>query len=748
MASSKKSRKAVYLIDKYEDDIKGLKLPSIRQALAYFLYRHVEMKETTRTASTKVIEKIEESWNRARIPVHHKQDSIKKLENIFARWQALKKNSSRLSATQIKNEWQFKDCFDDLFDIAHGNALVLLTIEEDKLFLLAQREKGRRGAMCSVDTVLTKRECNKQKLLVKQNERRQKATTEAQHFEEKIVLESSTSGDEESEDDLALDKSILIPSQLQETTPKCNKQNKQIVISPGLTATLDRNKVSDRQAMMVVAETARTLGHDVGPLVLSRSTIRRERQKHRTLGAAQILENFNPDMALIVHWDGKLLPDISSKIKIDRLPVLVSSLDGRDSQLLAVPKISAGTGKAEADAVFQTLNDWNLCAKVQGMCFDTTSSNTGQIKGACILLEKLLKRHLLHIACRHHILELIAGAAFTASLSTSSAPEILLFKRFQAQWQYIDQTRYEDYSTDHIAINDIADIKEETVSFLSEALIEVQPRDDYRELIELALIFLGTPPSRGIHFAAPGAMHQARWMSKTIYTFKVWMFRSQFKLTAYEEKGLRNLCIFFARIYVKAWTTAPLAVRAPQDDLHLLQSLVAYNAINKAISKATSQKMAGHMWYLSEELVGLSFFDDNVTDDIKDNMVKAMSEIEGKMISENRINVPLSASYLQNKSVANFTSKNTINLFNMLSLPQDFLQLPASQWKENEEYKKARTAVTKLSVINDHAERGVALVQDFTGRLTKNEDQLQCLLQIVADHRKHYPQALKHAFVE
>ena len=427
---------------------------------------------------------------------------------------------------------------------------------------------------------------------------------------------------------------------------------------------------------------------------------------------------------------------------------MVSSLDGRGSQLLAVPKIPAGTGKAEADAVFQTLKDWNLCDKVQGMCFDTTSSNTGRIKGACILLEQLLERHLLHIACRHHILELVAEAAFTASLFSSSAPEILLFKRFQAQWQFIDQNRYEDCSTDDIASNDIADIKEETVNFLNEALIDVQPPDDYRELIELALIFLGTRPSRGIHFAAPGAMHQARWMSKTIYTFKVWMFRSQFKLTAHEEKGLRDLCIFFARVYVKAWTTAPLAVRAPQDDLHLLQNLVAYSAINKAIFKATSQKMAGHMWYLSEELVALSFFDDNVTDDIKDHMVKAMSVIDGKVNCEKRIKVLLSASYLQDKSVANFTSKNTINFFNMLSLPQDFLQLPATQWKVNEEYQKARTSVMKLSVINDHAERGVALVQDFTGRLTKNEDQLQCLLQIVADHRKHYPQALKRAFVE
>lgn len=32
--------------------------------------------------------------------------------------------------------------FDDLFDIAHANALELLTIEEDKQFLINQRKKG------------------------------------------------------------------------------------------------------------------------------------------------------------------------------------------------------------------------------------------------------------------------------------------------------------------------------------------------------------------------------------------------------------------------------------------------------------------------------------------------------------------------------------------------------------------------------------------------------------------------------
>ena len=46
-------------------------------------------------------------------------------------------------------------------------------------------------------------------------------------------------------------------------------------------------------------------------------------------------------------------------------------------------------------------------------------------------------------------------------------------------------------------------------------------------------------------------------------------------------------------------------------------------------------------------------------------------------------------------------------------------------------------------VINDRAERGVALVQDYNKKLTKNEDQLQFLLQVVKEHRRQFPDCTK-----
>ena len=55
--------------------------------------------------------------------------------------------------------------------------------------------------------------------------------------------------------------------------------------------------------------------------------------------------------------------------------------------------------------------------------------------------------------------------------------------------------------------------------------------------------------------------------------------------------------------------------------------------------------------------------------------------------------------------------------------------------------RKSRLAT--LKVVNDTAERGVALIQEYNKTLTKDERDLQFLLQVVADHRQLYPVANK-----
>jgi hypothetical protein len=83
--------------------------------------------------------------------------------------------------------------------------------------------------------------------------------------------------------------------------------------------------------------------------------------------------------------------------------------------------------------------------------------------------------------------------------------------------------------------------------FYMDQLRKSRIRDDYRGLLELAVIFLGGTPTRGISFQYPGAMLHARWMSKAIYSLKIFMFRKQFILKNHEEESIRTICIFLIR---------------------------------------------------------------------------------------------------------------------------------------------------------------------------------------------------------
>ena len=77
-------------------------------------------------------------------------------------------------------------------------------------------------------------------------------------------------------------------------------------------------------------------------------------------------------------------------------------------------------------------------------------------------------------------------------------------------------------------------------------------------------------------------------------------------------------------IYVKAWFQASSAPSAPRIDLQLLKDIYSYRKISESISKNALNKIIRHLWYLSEELVALAFFDDEVSNDTKHHMVTAL----------------------------------------------------------------------------------------------------------------------------
>src|SRR6218665_52598 len=112
---------------------------------------------------------------------------------------------------------------------------------------------------------------------------------------------------------------------------------------------------------------------------------------------------------------------------------------------------------------------------------------------------------LLHFACRHHISELILAHLFSLH-DVSKSPNIEICPRFKEYWPQIDQERYCTALEDESLASVIAPLKDSVIASAISQLKEFKFRDDYRELLELTIIFFGGIPLRGTHFHYPGAV--------------------------------------------------------------------------------------------------------------------------------------------------------------------------------------------------------------------------------------------------
>ena len=96
-------------------------------------------------------------------------------------------------------------------------------------------------------------------------------------------------------------------------------------------------------------------------------------------------------------------------------------------------------------------------------CFDTTSSNKGQLSGAFT------------------ILELVLAAAFGVCMGKS--PESIV-----------------DAFSDDMVSAKPSNVKDEIIVFYEQQLLDQQPRDNYRVLLKLGHIFLGRKLSNWKNF--------------------------------------------------------------------------------------------------------------------------------------------------------------------------------------------------------------------------------------------------------
>ncbi|XP_065656789.1 uncharacterized protein LOC136082200 [Hydra vulgaris] len=203
--------------------------------------------------------------------------------------------------------------------------------------------------------------------------------------------------------------------------------------------------ISIRSQTMFLGAVIKALGGNVNDLNISRSSVARSRFKYIEDLGTTIRSSYYEEMAgknLILHFDSKLVKEIEEKLKItvkkERVAISVTSPEftTKDNRLLGIIPVESTKGKNQAIVIQNILEYFEIADNIIGVCTDTTSSNTGRLNGAIIIISRILNKCLFWFMCRHHIYELHINHAIQAITKVKSkGPSKSMYLAFQRNWE-------------------------------------------------------------------------------------------------------------------------------------------------------------------------------------------------------------------------------------------------------------------------------------------------------------------------
>lgn len=86
--------------------------------------------------------------------------------------------------------------------------------------------------------------------------------------------------------------------------------------------------------------------------------------------------------------------------------------------------------------------------------------------------------------------------------------------------------------------------------------------------------------------------------------------------------------------------------------------------------------------------------------------------------------------FLNKELPINLLSYKSYKIFKRFGISSEYLKMNPTKWSDNLAYQSAKRTIDSLQIVNDTAERGVKLMEDFNDKFSKNENQKQFFLQV------------------
>lgn len=430
----------IWLIGDTIPNLVHTKLPLVSDVLKLFFNHHCIGHETIEGSAKKAALEILSIWNKTEIPTILPHNVTLKIVSLKKKYESIKKSRYRNTEIQQQRVMEFNLELSTMFDIM--SKIVPKISQEQKRFLEDQRGP-RQIEISSLKPLAPPLVFSK----------------------DLETSDTESDGDSCNESDGSDFDDSLSGCESDDSYEPKSKMLRTILNSTVVTSALDRVDIKDGEFTIVAAAIAHACNVDINRDVLSSSTVRRKRIRNRPIIVENIKQEFydlleKQTSGLVIHFDGKRLPNYTASNRDDRTSrverVAIVITGHNIEKLLGVVKCDDGTGATTAEAAHLLLLEWdewnekngknkaiNIRNRIVGMAFDTTKTNTGHIKGACKLFEELyLKRKVLHLACRHHVYEVVVGGIFKKLFGKSKSPNVEIFDRFKAEWKYIDRTKF------------------------------------------------------------------------------------------------------------------------------------------------------------------------------------------------------------------------------------------------------------------------------------------------------------------
>ena len=722
------------------------KLPQNKVVLQRYLCLRKEHPPCERVSSLVNIiytELVTEVWKPARIFT----DSEKKCKKAIT---AVIKTFTKLPHRKLKGEQMEKKVQDmnnflyklcdlsppDLKDRLNSTSRLNAEWEQDWQFYLNMCDRSQPGCILGTrDKKLATKEGAKQDRKKADTERALKASSYKSKMEEKMDGKEFDDGTTNDDDDSA-DKDMMFHERKKRQKLVLEIDPKKIVEQT--TGTSDRLGMSNRQTAMMLATVVKAGGGSLSGVSVSKSAVQRKRKKSRAKKGEAIKKSFVPsDSGFVLHYDTKLVNPKGRDIE-DRAAVLYSGGIHEQPYLLGIPKFKSSAGKDVEAGVLAQIEEYDITlSECVGTCYDTTASNSGAKEGAHFRIERRVGHGILELECRKHVGELHVTHANKAIFGATKGPQKTHYKRLKKDWLSMELNTtsmklfdWQKYASNTFMIDKARQSLAWSLWHLEQGTF---PRDDYRELNELIVVFLGGQVPAGFKPKMKGAMHEARFMADAIYLLSMELFSGEFDMDQRLAEQVHKMAVFISIWHGPNFLKSGLAATAPRNDLEFFYDMLQLSDFDDPdyarIGASVAESLQRHTSYLKGPQVIFALFDSQLSPIDRQMIASALHAIPRPSVSpahfkpEKLDAVPLLCSIKEcvgspgcvnedgdlypRKTLANFVSVKSYLMFNLLGIEDlTWLDAPVSLWPCFPSFVKARNFVRQLLVVNDGAERG------------------------------------------